>query len=106
MPYGYGAYGYGGLSPQGNAQGAALLQRARALANQSALFGARRLGLTDPRQATPIAVARPGESPYRQRAYASIAAAGSGVPQQLFLEEALRLTPLGVPEYSQLRRRY
>ena len=92
--------------PGGNAAGASLINRARTLANQSALFGARRLGLSSVRQATPIAVARPGESQYRRRAFASIAAAGAGVPQDLFLEEALRLTPLGVPEYSRLRRRY
>ena len=95
---------YGTTSPPQDAR--RLLQAARDLGDRSALFGARRLGLDSVRQATPVAVARPGESRYRQRAYASIAAAGAGVPQDLFLEEALRLTPQGVPQNVRLRRRF
>ena len=84
--------------------GEQLLERARALANSSAQFGARRLGLNSASEATPVAVARPGESSYRRRAFASIAAAGSGVPQEQFLEEAARLTPAGIPQRVRLRR--
>lgn len=87
-------------------RGQQLIQRARQLADQSATLGARRLGLRSVQQATPISVARPGESPYRRRAVASVAATGLGVPQDLFLEEAMRLTPRGIPQYTTLRRRF
>ena len=79
-------------------EGTTALDDARAFLEKSAnlaLNRARQYGLFD-RFPTPVSVSAPGTDPYLQEYGAALTAAGRGVPQDKFLQEARRLAPLGV----------
>ena len=79
-------------------EGTTALDDARAFLEKSAnlaLNRARKYGLFD-RFPTPVSVSAPGTDPYLQEYGAALTAAGRGVPQDKFLQEARRLAPLGV----------